>query len=690
MAQVPVCREYQLNVAHPGGFRQICTFCGHDKSEHTDEAIYDVKGGQVAPPAWINALKKPGTDDELGESCGLSTRKLPMAEIEHESTFPPAVTSDAVEIPAAGRPLESEVLRQGDATSCPVCYDEFSSNSSEKQPRRLNCTHIICTACLGDQFEDGEVLCSECFEPTKCDSIASLPALEVTEGPVPGYDSRDDGSLQMLPADTTSCPVCYVEFSNDPSEKQARQLACTHIICTACLGDQFEDGEVLCPECFQSSCCSAIADLPVLHPRQRQGEAVLAVAPLSWPKEKSAGALSAFMSSTVSVVTTSVPTSTIDPVKNATHCIRDGCDRPRGPTGYCAQHASRRLSAASTNGLLKSFSSTFSRSSSMASQENNASSSSSQSVSVALPLHPFEMAKLFERQDIVEFDVAWEVIEQVKTAFSREPNRLQLEAPLTVVGDIHGQYFDLMRMFKLNGDPPMQSYLFLGDYVDRGKFSCEVMLYLFSLKLAFPENVHLIRGNHECASVSGHFGFKDECRAKYGNEYGSSIYNRFVLCFQCMPLCATIGTSGGCVFAVHGGISPELERLEEIDQLDRFVEPPVSGPLCDMLWSDPWNETAGKKNDGDTRWAKNDVRGCSFYYSEEAADDFLKANNIVSIIRAHEVQELGYQNHFPGSDQGKGEPAGFDMDDTDPTLTPMTLSPVVTVFSAPNYCGRYG
>lgn len=140
---------------------------------------------------------------------------------------------------------------------------------------------------------------------------------------------------------------------------------------------------------------------------------------------------------------------------------------------------------------------------------------------------------------------------------TKEPNRLELKAPYTVVGDIHGQYFDLMNMFEINGDPPSSRYLFLGDYVDRGKFSCEVMLYLLALKLTYPKQIYLLRGNHECASVSAHFGFKDECKGKYGR----ALYNRFVLCFQSLPIAASITTPHGELLAVHGGISPEIETL---------------------------------------------------------------------------------------------------------------------------------
>jgi hypothetical protein len=78
------------------------------------------------------------------------------------------------------------------------------------------------------------------------------------------------------------------------------------------------------------------------------------------------------------------------------------------------------------------------------------------------------------------------------------------------------------------------TYLFLGDYVDRGYYSCEVMLYLLSLKIMYPDKIWLLRGNHECASVSGHFGFKEECKTKYG----VNIYYSFLLLFQTMPLAA--------------------------------------------------------------------------------------------------------------------------------------------------------
>lgn len=134
--------------------------------------------------------------------------------------------------------------------------------------------------------------------------------------------------------------------------------------------------------------------------------------------------------------------------------------------------------------------------------------------------------------------------------------QVEAHAPCTVVGDLHGQYFDLMRIFEVAGDPPHTRFVFLGDYVDRGKFSCEVVLYLLALKLTFPGCVTLLRGNHESAAVSGHFGFKDECKAKYG----LSLYYRFLLCFQCMPLACRVATPHGDVLCLHGGLSPEVRK----------------------------------------------------------------------------------------------------------------------------------
>ena len=203
-----------------------------------------------------------------------------------------------------------------------------------------------------------------------------------------------------------------------------------------------------------------------------------------------------------------------------------------------------------------------------------------------------------------------------------------------VVGDLHGQFFDLLHLLHVHGDPsPTNQYLFLGDYVDRGPSSCEIMLLLLAYKIKFPKFVHLLRGNHECRSVSTHYGFRDECLRKYG----LLVYNRMVACFESMPLAATIETSYGTLLALHGGLSPDIDTVDEINDLDRFVEPKPSGPLCDILWSDP-SKDAEQHDD----WAPNPIRGCSYMFSEHLVRSFLQRNNLLSIIRAHEVERLRF------------------------------------------------
>ncbi|CAM9874771.1 unnamed protein product, partial [Sphacelaria rigidula] len=186
--------------------------------------------------------------------------------------------------------------------------------------------------------------------------------------------------------------------------------------------------------------------------------------------------------------------------------------------------------------------------------------------------------------------------------------------------------------------------------LDRGQFSCEVILHLFALKLRHPNKVFLIRGNHECSAVSSHFGFKDECKAKYG----LTVYYRFLLSFQTMPICALIHTTIGRIFACHGGISPEVQSLSDIEEIDRFAEPEMQGPLCDMLWADPMNEDDRHKLTDDeyrqfldTDYVANQVRGCSYMFGYNAVQKFLRENRLMYLVRAHEVQEEGFRSHFP-------------------------------------------
>ncbi|CAO0793839.1 unnamed protein product [Mucor circinelloides] len=254
---------------------------------------------------------------------------------------------------------------------------------------------------------------------------------------------------------------------------------------------------------------------------------------------------------------------------------------------------------------------------------------------------------------------ALQILNSTKNLLSKEPNLLRMPAPITICGDVHGQYYDLLKLFEVGGDPADTRYLFLGDYVDRGYFSIECVLYLWAHKLWYPDTFFLLRGNHECRHLTDYFTFKLECQTKYSDE----VYDVVMECFDSLPLAAVVNDQFLCV---HGGLSPELKTLEDIEKIDRFRETPTSGLMCDLLWSDPYEEF-----DSDTgpKFEHNHVRGCSYFYSYRAACSFLDKNNLLSVIRAHEAQANGYRMYR------KSKTTGF------PAL--------MTIFSAPNYIDVY-
>ncbi|CAG7847751.1 Serine/threonine-protein phosphatase 2B catalytic subunit A1; AltName: Full=Calcineurin A1 [Serendipita indica DSM 11827] len=252
------------------------------------------------------------------------------------------------------------------------------------------------------------------------------------------------------------------------------------------------------------------------------------------------------------------------------------------------------------------------------------------------------------------------IIEKGTELLRKEPNLLEVDAPITVCGDIHGQYFDLMKLFEVGGNPADTRYLFLGDYVDRGYFSIEVVLYLWSLKMWYPDTLFLLRGNHECRHLTDYFTFKLECKHKYSER----VYDAVMDSFCALPLAAIMNKQFLCI---HGGLSPELQTLDDLRAIDRFREPPTHGIMCDILWSDPIEDFGAEKTQ--ESFVHNHVRGCSYFFTYHAACQFLERNGLLSIIRAHEAQDSGYRMYR------KTRTTGFPS--------------VMTIFSAPNYLDVY-
>ena len=215
----------------------------------------------------------------------------------------------------------------------------------------------------------------------------------------------------------------------------------------------------------------------------------------------------------------------------------------------------------------------------------------------------------------------------VREVLLSQPALIELSAPVKIVGDVHGQYTDLIRMFEMCGFPPNANFLFLGDYVDRGKQSLETILLLFCYKLKFPENFFLLRGNHECANVTRVYGFYDECKRRCNIK----IWKTFVDSFNCLPIAAIVA---GKIFCVHGGLSPSLSHMDDIRQIARPTDVPDYGLLNDLLWSDP--------ADMEADWESNE-RGVSYCFGKKVIMEFLQRHDFDLVCRAHMVVEDGYE-----------------------------------------------
>lgn len=239
------------------------------------------------------------------------------------------------------------------------------------------------------------------------------------------------------------------------------------------------------------------------------------------------------------------------------------------------------------------------------------------------------------------------VCSAARELFLTQPSLLELSPPVKIVGDVHGQYTDLIRMFEMCGFPPNSNFLFLGDYVDRGKQSLETILLLLCYKLRYPENFFLLRGNHECANVTRVYGFYDECKRRCNVK----VWKTFIDTFNVLPIASIVA---GKIFCVHGGLSPSLSHMDDIRNIARPTDVPDYGLLNDLLWSDP--------ADMDADWEANE-RGVSYCFSKKVIMEFLQKHDFDLVCRAHMVVEDGYE---------------FFNDRI-----------LVTVFSAPNYCGEF-
>ncbi|KAG8488217.1 hypothetical protein CXB51_018776 [Gossypium anomalum] len=270
----------------------------------------------------------------------------------------------------------------------------------------------------------------------------------------------------------------------------------------------------------------------------------------------------------------------------------------------------------------------------------------------------------FKNQKCLHKRYAFQIVLQMRKMLRSQPSLVDINVPdgshFTVCGDVHGQFYDLINIFELNGLPSEENpYLFNGDFVDRGSFSVECLVFPISMKHMQPlfhfaasnfviSAIYLARGNHESRSMNKIYGFEGEVRSKLSEKF----VELFAEVFCCLPLAHVINQK---VFVVHGGLfSVDGVKLSDIKAIDRFCEPPEEGLMCELLWSDP-QPFPGR---GPSK------RGVGLSFGADVTRKFLQDNNLDLIVRSHEVKDEGYEIEHDGK--------------------------LITIFSAPNYCDQMG
>ena len=263
-----------------------------------------------------------------------------------------------------------------------------------------------------------------------------------------------------------------------------------------------------------------------------------------------------------------------------------------------------------------------------------------------------ELIQKIEKNEILpikEFDI---IFNKAKEILNKRENIAILKAPIAICGCINAHFDELKDIFKICGDASKTQYLFLGDYVNKGWNSLSVVLLLMVLLVKYPSNITLLRGNHDSRIMSNCYGFYGECIKKYSKpDEGKYIFEKINELFDLFQLAAIIDNK---IFCVHGGLSPKIKKIEEINQIDRKLEIPREGIIPDLIWSDPSEEIMEYSPSS---------KGAGQFYGEKAVNDFIKENNNISIIiRSHTLVMEGYQYQFNNK--------------------------LLTIFSAPLYAGR--